>query len=44
MFEYYGTSELVRWDGQKSEVIGKKGMITDVSPSPDGKWLLVTTD
>ena len=22
--------------------IGRKGMITDVSPSPDGKWLLVT--
>ena len=43
MFEYYGTSELVRWDGQKSEVIGKKGMITDVSSSPDGQWLLVTT-
>lgn len=41
MFEFYGTSELVRWNGQKCEVIGNKGMITDVSSSPDGKWLLV---
>ncbi|MHC1733603.1 MAG: alpha/beta hydrolase family protein [Bacteroidales bacterium] len=42
IFEFYATSELVRWDGQTSTPIGRKGMITDVSPSPDGKWLLVT--
>lgn len=41
-FEFYATSELVRWDGSSSAAIGRKGMITDVSPSPDGKWLLVT--
>ncbi len=41
MFEYYGTSEMVRWDGQKSEVIGSKGIITEVAPSPDGQWLFV---
>jgi len=43
MFEYYGTSELVRWTGIAKEVLVKKGIITDVSPSPDGKWLMVTT-
>lgn len=42
IFEYYATSELVRWDGSVSAVIGRKGMITDVSPSPDGNWLLVS--
>ena len=42
IFEFYATSELVRWDGQTSTPLGRKGMITDVSPSPDGKWLLVT--
>jgi len=42
IFEFYATSELVRWDGQTTAPVGRKGMITDVSPSPDGKWLLVT--
>lgn len=42
IFEYFATSELIRWDGQTSRVIGSKGLITDVSPSPDGKWLLMT--
>lgn len=42
IFEFYATSELVRWDGQTSAPLGGKGMITDVSPSPDGKWLLVS--
>ncbi|MFZ2285567.1 MAG: prolyl oligopeptidase family serine peptidase [Bacteroidales bacterium] len=42
IFEYYATSELVRWDGTNTTVIGQRGLITDVSPSPDGKWLLVT--
>jgi len=42
IFEYYGTSELARWDGSNTAAIGRKGLITDVSPSPDGKWLLVT--
>ncbi|NLE35084.1 MAG: S9 family peptidase [Bacteroidales bacterium] len=42
IFEYYATSELVRWDGTGTASIGRKGIITDVSPSPDGRWLLVT--
>ncbi len=42
IFEYYGTSELIRWDGQSARAIGGKGIITDLSPSPDGKWLLMT--
>ena len=42
IFEYYATSELVRWDGVSSGVVGNSGIITDVSPSPDGKWLMVT--
>lgn len=43
LFEYYGTSELVRWTPSGKQVIGRKGIITDVSPSPDGKWLMVVT-
>ena len=43
IFEYYATSELVRWDGMAAASVGSKGMIIDVSPSPDGKWLLVST-
>lgn len=43
IFEYYATSELVRWDGTSSAAFGTRGMITDVSPSPDGNWILVTT-
>ncbi len=42
IFEYYATSELVLWDGSNTTVIGNRGLITDVSPSPDGKWLLMT--
>ncbi|MRR18593.1 S9 family peptidase [bacterium] len=42
IFEYYATSELVRWDGQGTRTIGTRGIITDLSPSPDGQWLLMT--
>ncbi len=42
IFEYYATSELVRWDGTGTRAIGTRGLITDVSPSPDGKWLLMS--
>ncbi|MCU0458346.1 MAG: prolyl oligopeptidase family serine peptidase [Bacteroidales bacterium] len=42
IFEYYATSELVRWDGTTTATVGTRGIITDVSPSPDGKWALVT--
>lgn len=44
MFEHYATSQLVRitLDGQLTDV-GRPGIISGASPSPDGKWLLVTT-
>ncbi len=42
IFEYYATSDLVRWDGTSASAVGTRGMITDVSPSPDGNWFLVT--
>jgi dipeptidyl aminopeptidase/acylaminoacyl peptidase len=42
IFEYYATSQLVRWDGQEYHMTGRKGLITDFSPSPDGRWLLMT--
>ena len=42
VFEYYATSELVRWDGASAASFGRPGMITGVSPSPDGNWLLVS--
>ncbi|TFH50140.1 MAG: S9 family peptidase [Bacteroidia bacterium] len=43
IFEYYATSELMRWNGTETSVIGKRGIYTDVSPSPDGKWIMVST-
>ncbi len=42
IFEYYATSELVRWDGTSRVIGSEKGIITDLSSSPDGRWLLVT--
>lgn len=42
IFEFFATSELVIWNGTTSHVIGERGMITDFTPSPDGKWILVT--
>jgi dipeptidyl aminopeptidase/acylaminoacyl peptidase len=43
IFEYFAKSQLMLWDGINSNRIGETGMITDVSPSPDGNYLLVTT-
>ncbi|MBE0666271.1 MAG: PD40 domain-containing protein, partial [Bacteroidales bacterium] len=43
IFEYYATSELMRWNGTETSVIGKKGIYTHVSPSPDGNWLMIST-
>lgn len=40
-FEYYGTSQLMVWDGEKSLKLGKQGMITGISPSPDGNYFMV---
>jgi len=42
IFEYFAKSQLMLWDGTKSVKLGKPGMITDVSPSPDGQYLMTT--
>lgn len=41
-FEFYAKSQLMLWDGVKSINVGKPGMITDISPSPDGKYFMIT--
>ena len=43
VFEYYARSQLMLWNGFESVATGKPGMITGISPSPDGRYLLVTT-
>jgi hypothetical protein len=43
IFEYYATSQLMLWDGVKSDKLGKPGMITDISPSPDGHYFMITS-
>ncbi len=40
-FAYFARSQLMIWDGSSSYTIRKPGMITDASPSPDGRYLLV---
>jgi dipeptidyl aminopeptidase/acylaminoacyl peptidase len=42
LFEYYGKSQLMLWDGATSVKVGKPGIITDISPSPDGKYFMIT--
>jgi dipeptidyl aminopeptidase/acylaminoacyl peptidase len=42
IFEYFARSQIMHWDGIKSIKIGNAGMITRISPSPDGNYLLVT--
>jgi dipeptidyl aminopeptidase/acylaminoacyl peptidase len=42
IFEYYARSQLMLWDGEKSIYLGVNGMITDISPSPDGKYFMIT--
>lgn len=42
IFEYYAGSQMMLWNGSSNTKIGKAGMITDVSPSPDGNYLMVT--
>ncbi|OFY57271.1 MAG: hypothetical protein A2V50_05380 [Bacteroidetes bacterium RBG_19FT_COMBO_42_10] len=42
IFEYFAKSQLMVWDGTTSSKTGKPGMITSVSPSPDGRYLLVS--
>src|SRR5690606_29986095 len=44
LFEHYATSQLVRFTlGGNATRIGEPAMVSDVSPSPDGQWILVTT-
>jgi len=42
IFEYYAKSQLMLWDGTASVKLGKSGMITDISTSPDGKYFMIT--
>jgi hypothetical protein len=44
LFEYYATSQLLRVDVAtgKSTALGKPGILEGVTPSPDGKDILVT--
>jgi len=42
IFEFYAKSQLMLWDGTKSVKIGKPGMISDISPSPDGQYIMTT--
>jgi dipeptidyl aminopeptidase/acylaminoacyl peptidase len=42
IFEYYAKSQLMLWDGVTSVRIGKPGIITDISPSPDGNYFMIT--
>jgi dipeptidyl aminopeptidase/acylaminoacyl peptidase len=46
LFEYYATSQLVRVDAAAgtSTPIGKPGILDEVTPSPDGKNVLVTRE
>ena len=45
LFEHYATSRLARVDVETgaSEAVGPPGLITGAEPSPDGKYLLVST-
>ncbi len=42
IFEYFAKSQVMLWDGVKSRDIGSPGMITDISPSPDGQYMMIT--
>ena len=42
LFEYFVKSQLMIWDGTGSTGIGSPGLLTDITPSPDGNYLLVT--
>ncbi len=42
IFEFHAKSQLMLWDGTGSVSLGKPAMITDISPSPDGKYLMIT--
>lgn len=42
IFEYYARSQVMLWNGTISLKFGTAGIITDINPSPDGNWFLVT--
>lgn len=42
IFEYYSRSQVMLWNGTISVKFGTGGIITDINPSPDGNWFLVT--
>jgi len=42
IFEYFARSQLMLYNGSSVTKIGKAGMITDVSPSPDGSYLMIS--
>jgi dipeptidyl aminopeptidase/acylaminoacyl peptidase len=42
IFEYYAKSQLMLWNGSGSVRLGKPGMITDISLSPDGQYFMIT--
>ena len=43
IFEYFAKSQLMLWDGNNLVKIGKPGMVTEITSSPDGNYLLVTS-
>lgn len=42
IFEYYAKSQLVLFNGSGLVNLGTPAMITDVSPSPDGQYFMIT--
>ncbi len=42
VFEYFAGSQLMLWDGTASMKIGNQCMITDIAPSPDGNYLMMS--
>ena len=42
LFEFFSKSQLMYWDGNSGRKIGLPFLITDVSPSPDGNYLLIS--
>ena len=43
IFEYFSKSQVLLWDGNGLSKLGSPGMVTDINPSPDGNYLLVST-
>lgn len=42
IFEYFASSRLMLWDGAAVTQVGKTAIYTGYSPSPDGRYLMVT--